>query len=189
MAAREESAHRLARLVKKARRQVRNTLRDHLTPVGMSLPVVQIIKRVVSGGHLSQLELAQDLELEPAAVSRLVAELESQGFVVRRRDPADQRRLLMTATAKGRALLARAQPLVRTALTSLVSRLTAGEQKQLCQLLEKLCDDSDATTNHARPEPRGVPAGRSDGAKDPAPRNIEPRQAGARTSRHGSARA
>jgi DNA-binding MarR family transcriptional regulator len=137
------SSHRLAKLIKKARRQMSNAIRGELEPIGVSLPVVQVIMRLGSGGDLSQLELAQELELEPAALSRLLAELEEQRLVTRRRDPGDKRRVLMTATRAGAALLTRAQPRVMAGLDTLFARLSGREHDELCRLLEKIVCEQD----------------------------------------------
>jgi len=144
MTAREEAAHYLAGLLKKARRQMTNAIRDHLEPTGTSLPAIQILKRAAAGGSLSQLDLAQELELEPAALSRLVAELEADDLVVRRRDPHDNRRLLMEATPAGLSLLERARPLVLRGVDTMASRLTEDERRELCRLLEKISGEDDA---------------------------------------------
>ena len=56
----------------------------------------------------------------------------------RRRDPNDNRRVLVTATPAGEALIARAQPAVLAGIESVVSRLTRQEQAELTRLLEKL---------------------------------------------------
>jgi DNA-binding MarR family transcriptional regulator len=136
--AREDHASRLARLVKKARRQMTAAMRAALEPLGAPLPAVQILKRAAAGRDLSQLELAQELDLEPAALSRLLADLEARRLVTRRRDPRDRRRMLMAPTAAGVALLARAQPPAVAAVRGLVARLDRSEQADLCRLLEKL---------------------------------------------------
>jgi DNA-binding MarR family transcriptional regulator len=135
---RELSAYRLAKLIKKARRQVTNAIRAELEPIGVSMPVVQLMKLVISGGDLSQLECSQEIELEPGALCRLLGDLEEQKLVTRRRDPEDKRRVLVAATASGSTLLARAQPRVLAGIDGMFSRLTRTEQGELCRLLEKL---------------------------------------------------
>jgi DNA-binding MarR family transcriptional regulator len=137
-------------LIKKARRQMSNAIRSELEPIGVSLPVVQILKRLVPGGDLSQLELAQELELEPGALSRLLADLEVQRLVTRRRDPDDKRRVLMTRTPAATTLLDRAQPRVVAGLDSIFSRITASERGELCRLLEKLGRDDEASARPRR---------------------------------------
>ena len=155
MSEREQSAYRLAKLIKKVRRQMSAAIRAELEPIGVSLPVVQVIKSVAASGGLNQLELAQEIELEPAALSRLLADLEAQRLVTRRRDPGDKRRVLLAATPAGLALLARAQPRVLAGVDGLFSRLTRAEHGELCRLLERLASDRDdvvkpAATDDAR---------------------------------------
>jgi DNA-binding MarR family transcriptional regulator len=135
---REQSAYRLAKLIKKARRQVTNAIRAELEPIGVSMPVVQLMKLVIAGGDLSQLECSQEIELEPGALCRLLGDLEEQKLVTRRRDPEDKRRVLVAATTSGSTLLARAQPRVLAGIDGMFSRLTRTEQGELCRLLEKL---------------------------------------------------
>ncbi len=151
-----------------------NAIREELDPIGVSMPVVQAIKIIASGHALSQLELAQEIELQPAALSRLLADLEAQRLVTRRRDPGDKRRVLMALTAAGAALLARAQPRVWAGCDALFSRLTRAEHGELCRLLHKLTDEEDASDEraagavapapvsvHGRRRPRRVAAART----------------------------
>jgi DNA-binding MarR family transcriptional regulator len=147
---REQTAYRLAKLIKKARRQVSNAVRAELEPIGASMPVVQLMKLVISGGDLSQLECSQEIEVEPGALCRLLSDLEEQKLVTRRRDPEDKRRVLVAATTSGSTLLARAQPRVLAGIDGMFSRLTRPEQGELCRLLEKLTDTA------AAPKRRGA---------------------------------
>lgn len=109
----------------------------------MSLHAVQIIKHAAQSEQ-NQLELARQMELEPAALCRLVVDLETQRLVTRRRDPDDNRRVLVGGTPAGEALMARAQPAVLAAIESVVSRLTRPEQTELARLLEKLAPPDEA---------------------------------------------
>ncbi|HVR62638.1 MAG TPA: MarR family transcriptional regulator [Polyangia bacterium] len=145
----QQGAYQLACLLKKVRRRIATSIRAELEPIGLSWPVVQIIKRLSSGGDPNQLQLAQDIELEPAALSRLLAELELQKLVTRRRDPGDKRRVLITVAPAGAALLVRAQPRIHAGVDALFSRLSRAEQGQLCRLLEKLTDDEEEVSRAA----------------------------------------
>jgi len=146
---REQSAYILAKLIKRARRQIGNAIRETLEPIGTSLHTVQIIRRLTEHGELNQLELARQIELEPAALCRRVAELDAEGLVVRRRDPDDHRRVLVAATATGAALLARAHPKVVAGIEAMVSRLTQKEQTALRLLLEKLAPEDELSPERA----------------------------------------
>jgi len=145
VSARANSAYVLARLLKRARRQVTNAIRERLEPAGTSLVTIQVLKHTIGGEALNQLELARLTELEPAALSRLLIDLEEQRLIARRRDPEDNRRVLVTATAAGQALVERTQPAVLAGIESVISRLSRQEQAELERLLEKLApvDDPD----------------------------------------------
>lgn len=56
------------------------------------------------GVPLSQQELAARLRLEKSTVSRLAAELERKGLLVRERDPANRRLYRLRLTAEGRTV-------------------------------------------------------------------------------------
>jgi len=152
---------RLAKALKRARRQMTNAMRAELEPIQMPLHTVQILKRLVTQGQQSQLALARHIEEEPAGLSRLVAELESKGLVVRRRDPDDNRRVLVAATPAGQALVARAQPRLLAGIETVVSRLTRAEQSALCELLEKLAPDDEAGGEDAVAPSTAPPRGRA----------------------------
>jgi DNA-binding MarR family transcriptional regulator len=53
---------------------------------------------------LSQRELGERLRLEKSSVSRLAAEMERKGLLVRERDPANRRLCRLRLTERGRAL-------------------------------------------------------------------------------------
>jgi DNA-binding MarR family transcriptional regulator len=135
----------LALLIKRARRQLTNAMREHLEPLGTSLHTIQVLKRTTGEEAFNQLELARQTELEPAALCRLLTDLEDQQLIARRRDPQDNRRVLVTATPAGENLIARAQPAVMAGIESVVSRLTRQEQAELSRLLEKLAPADNAS--------------------------------------------
>jgi MarR family transcriptional regulator for hemolysin len=61
------------------------------------------LKRISYSEGLRQAELAEQLEMEPIAIGRVIDRLENAGFVERRADPNDRRawRLHLTARAHG----------------------------------------------------------------------------------------
>ena len=149
MSEREQNGYALAQLIKRARRQITNAVRERLEPLGTSLHAVQIIRHVMEQRELNQLELARQIEVEPAALCRRMTELEAEGLVERRRDPDDHRRVLVTATSSGAALLARAQPKAVAGIEAMVSRLTDREQTTLRRLLEKLAPEDELSPDRA----------------------------------------
>jgi MarR family transcriptional regulator for hemolysin len=69
--------------------------------VGMSPQRVQILVRLRRGGETSHSDLRQALGVDGATITRLVKELERDGLIARRIDPADNRYTLAALTAAG----------------------------------------------------------------------------------------
>ncbi|MDP3712253.1 MAG: MarR family transcriptional regulator [Mycobacteriales bacterium] len=85
-----------------------------MATVGLALPqqAVSVLDHVVEHGPLPMGELARGTRHDPGATARLVAGLEADGLLQRRRSTADGRVSLVHVTAQGRrtaALVASAQ--------------------------------------------------------------------------------
>ena len=63
------------------------------------------LKMIRRAEGLSQVELADRLDLEPIPVGRVIDRLEKTGYVERRADPADRRRWCLYLTAKAHAVV------------------------------------------------------------------------------------
>lgn len=71
---------------------------------GVSQARLQILANLRSQEELSQSELQQRLDVDGAAITRQVKQLEAEGLVQRRSSPTDQRFTLVALTAQGRRL-------------------------------------------------------------------------------------
>jgi DNA-binding MarR family transcriptional regulator len=69
--------------------------------VGMSEARLQALGMIFRFGEMSQAELQRRLDVDGAAVTRQVKQLESEGLLVRRVDPSDNRFTLVTLTPEG----------------------------------------------------------------------------------------
>jgi DNA-binding MarR family transcriptional regulator len=78
---------------------------DHAVP-GQPVSVSQLfaLHELDTGAALSQQDLADRLRLEKSSVSRLAAELERRGLLVRERQPGNRRLYRLRLTAQGREL-------------------------------------------------------------------------------------
>ncbi len=72
---------------------------------GVSAPKLSALSVLVFAGPMSLTNLAQAEQVTPATMSKLVADLEAEGLVVKRTDYTDRRGLRIEVTAKGRALM------------------------------------------------------------------------------------
>lgn len=103
----------------------------HISPARLSALSVIVFAGPVTLGDLARAE-----QVRPPTVSKLVADLETHGLIIRKRDADDRRVIWLSATAKGKRLLQRARDARVDALAEKVAALTAGEQKILAEAAE-----------------------------------------------------
>jgi DNA-binding MarR family transcriptional regulator len=84
-------------------------LQPDLTAPGQPVSMSQVfaLHELDTGEPLSQRDLADRLHLEKSSVSRMAAELERKGLLVRERDPGNRRLYRLRLTDAGRAMHAR----------------------------------------------------------------------------------
>ncbi len=116
---------------------------------GVSLAKLSVLGRLHRLSSMSAAELAGRERIQPQSLTRLVADLEQGGFIRRRDDETDGRRVLIDLTASGKDLLTRDMR-QRDAWLALAmsSELTATEQEVLrlaAHLMERLADARGAT--------------------------------------------
>ena len=89
-------------------------------------------------GHLTQRELQEQFPISSAALSEVLAKLESEGLIVRTRSAQDKRQLDIVLTSTG---VFKATRIVKERLDferASLEALNAGERAQLADLLEKV---------------------------------------------------
>jgi DNA-binding MarR family transcriptional regulator len=84
---------------------------------------------------LSQQDVARRLGIDPTLIVGAVDELEGRSLLRRDRDPKDRRRYVLTVTAKGTALLAKAQATAVRAEDAFLEPLSATQREQLQSIL------------------------------------------------------
>jgi MarR family transcriptional regulator, organic hydroperoxide resistance regulator len=95
------------RMLSAAARLVEHEWNTHLAQWDLNHASLAAL-HVLLGGPLTQRELATAVQVEDQTVSRTVERLERSGYVERRRDPTDRRRIVVTLTGSGRATCLRA---------------------------------------------------------------------------------
>lgn len=86
---------------------------------------------------VGQKELIAILDIRPASMSELVRKLVERGLVHRKRGDRDKRRVDLSLTPTGQAIVARAQNRHHEVLEEIFGALSKDERQQLCGLLEK----------------------------------------------------
>ena len=86
--------------------------------------------------------VAEELGVEPAFVTVLVADLKKKGYVQSHIDAEDNRAKQLLITTKGRTFVVRAEEKLRAAMRPLLSGLSAGEITGYLVALEKIIKNS-----------------------------------------------
>lgn len=114
--------------VKQVELAVRAHLEDVLRPVGVTTPQYTALTVLDRHAGLTSAELARNSFVTPQAMRDVVAALENRGLIARHHDPAHRRRLLITLTPEGRALLAATHGAVDALEERMVAGLTDAER-------------------------------------------------------------
>jgi DNA-binding MarR family transcriptional regulator len=102
----DDAATELADRLHSAAIHLLRQLRRVDTKTGLSGPRLSALSVVVFGGPLTLGELAAAEQVKPPTMTRLVRALEARGLVSRESDERDGRVVRLSATAKGRKLMA-----------------------------------------------------------------------------------
>jgi DNA-binding MarR family transcriptional regulator len=75
-----------------------------LEPLGLTFPQYLVIFDLLNDAPLSVGTLGARLDMDTGTITPLIKRLEASGMVTRTRDPADERRVMVDLTPRGRAL-------------------------------------------------------------------------------------
>lgn len=126
-----------------AARAVTRTYAALLADVGLTYPQYLVMLALWGeDGPMTVGSLGDRLRLDSGTLTPLLKRLEAADLVVRRRDPADERRVLLEVTANGRALRERVADVPRQLVAAMGISLQEG--KQLRELLGRLTASLDA---------------------------------------------
>jgi DNA-binding MarR family transcriptional regulator len=86
---------------------------------------------------ISQKDLAEQLNITPAAVSITVRDMEKLNLVERQPDPADARQVKLYLSAYGKDMLAQGEEMRCNAVAKMLSVLPIEEQRAIVETLER----------------------------------------------------
>ncbi len=109
-----------------------------LRPLELRPKLFAVMNLVALGDGPSQQEIGAQMELDPSGLIATIDELESHGWLERRRDERDRRRHALYLTESGEAKLAEGRRAARSRAQALTSELDAKERASLLELLRKL---------------------------------------------------
>ena len=109
-----------------------------LEPLGLFTGQPPVIIALHKSPGMTQGELAAQLRVTPATMTKLLQRLERAGFVARRNDSADQRISRFVLTAAGEAIRTTMLATLRALEAETFAGLTPAEHTLLRHLLERL---------------------------------------------------
>jgi len=105
---------------------------------GVSGAQLWAMERIAARNGLAPGDLARELAIHPSTASNLLARLEELKLVERRRLHADQRRVQLYLTAKGRAVMAKAPRPLKGVLQQALADMPSAHLATLHEGLEEL---------------------------------------------------
>jgi DNA-binding MarR family transcriptional regulator len=130
----EHAAHLLAR----AHFAARDLANQTLAPFGLEIRHFVALLVIADEGPMSQQALAGIVSCDRTTMVALMDELESPGYVERRRNPEDRRAYALEITSAGRELLSRASRAIATMEREFFAPLSESEEQELKRLLTLL---------------------------------------------------
>ena len=103
----------------------------------------QLLHHVGDGSGVPLGAVARHLGISKSSASERVKSLEQRGFLTRRRDPKDERRLSIVLTNAGAARVRRDSVLDLVRLAAALQRISAADRKALVAGLERLAAAAD----------------------------------------------
>ncbi len=102
------------------------------------------LKRLSHGEGMRQNELAEQLELEPIAIGRVIDRLQKAGFVERRADPADRRAWRLFLTARAHEVVDDMEQISSELFRQAQHGITAAQMKSMIDMLGRMKDNLNA---------------------------------------------
>jgi DNA-binding MarR family transcriptional regulator len=148
-------------------RTLREASRSAERALGISAAQLFVLHRLAGARALSVNELAARTLTHQSSVSVVVTKLESSGFVTRTRSPDDARRVEVSLTAAGRALVARAPAAAQDRLIAALALVGRPARNRLAAELTALVEAMGGADQHPpmffERAPRRRPGGKSRG--------------------------
>jgi homoprotocatechuate degradation regulator HpaR len=121
----------------RAREALMQEFRPHLREKGLSEQQWRVLRALAEAGSMEINALGEACQIHPASLSRMLPNLERDGRIERRAGDDDQRYVIVSITAKGKALFQRVAKESEQIYALIERRIGARELKVLYELLDK----------------------------------------------------
>ncbi|WP_316528870.1 MarR family winged helix-turn-helix transcriptional regulator [Kitasatospora brasiliensis] len=122
-------------LLSRVGKTARGRFAERLAERGLRLWDMAVLAALADFGPQAQRDLAARLAIDPSDLAKVADQLAAAGYVQRARDQADRRRVSVSVTEAGRALLAELDAQARAVQDEVLAPLDAGERQVLQELL------------------------------------------------------
>jgi DNA-binding MarR family transcriptional regulator len=119
-------------------RMMRRIFDARARAIGVTRPQWQVLVTLKRQEGINQGGLAEQLDVEPITVCRMVDRLQEAGLVERRADAADRRSWRLHLTPRAHELVEQLRPLAETMIDEALTGIDAADRDRLNQLLEKV---------------------------------------------------
>ncbi|WP_165777035.1 MarR family winged helix-turn-helix transcriptional regulator [Paremcibacter congregatus] len=113
-------------------------LKDNVAQFGLTVRQWRILGLLGQMGPLTLSDIAHTVHHEKSTLSRAAGELERRNLIEKRPNIRHKNSPLLSFTASGQALYDEIEPIFTAQAEKFADGLTSKEQKQLCELLDKL---------------------------------------------------
>jgi MarR family transcriptional regulator for hemolysin len=133
---------------------LQKALNEELAPHGITFRQWQILAWLALDGPLSQAELAERMDVEPATVVSVLGRMERDGWITREDCPTDRRKRLVHPTERVKPVWEQGVACARRVRARATRGFKAGDRERLKFLLGSMLDNLQA----GRREPAGANA-------------------------------
>ena len=113
-----------------------------LSPLGLSVQLCGVLN-LLAEGPISQQALGEQLGIDRTTIVELIDQLEKQGVVERRRNPADRRAYALSLTTHGRSVQKRAARAFDAAAADFFGPLKPAEKQAMSDMLRRMIASAD----------------------------------------------
>ena len=146
-----ELRHRnLPQLLLQARETLMSNFRPILNDNGLTEQQWRVIRALLTAGPLEPRQLCEACQIVGPSLTGVLARMEEMGLVTRERMDNDQRRLLVSLTAKSRRIASRMAPRVEAQYERIEARVGADRLRNVYDTLDALIVALDGGTGVRR---------------------------------------
>ena len=132
---------RLSFLFRRTDRQLRRCIEKKVNHTGVYQSQHRLLMHLNHHPNCSQIEIAREMEISPAAVAVSLKKLESGGYIMRETTESDSRTHRVTITKKGRSVIERSEQMFWETEKAMFEGFSEEEMQSLQQFLERIYEN------------------------------------------------